>query len=279
MRVYTTQELEAERGPMGFLILLYGPTGVGKSVTTIQTADQPILYVCCESRDPRKFLKEAARPGLDIDFVFYETFDEIMEFFANPANFARYRTIVIDSITFLTLGVSREIEDEGYAALDKKRDIDKPLTIKGKQSVEGYGALGNHMLRFTNLTGLLTQQGQDVIMLALMDENPSYKRDFNAAPLLEGKKFGKNLPGFCDMIGMVESRLSETGEVVYPPRVLFDGDEWFMHKKYGSITAGTLHLGKILAKARTIEPEMKERRKRGEHARVDGGTDSDGQEG
>lgn len=259
MRIYTVSELESERGQTGFLILLYGQTGVGKSVSTIQTADPPILYVCCESRDPRKFLKEAARPGLDIDFVFYESFDEIMEFFSSDSNFDRYKTIVIDSITFLSLGVSREIEDEGYSALAEKKQLDKPLTMRGKQSLEGYGALGNHLLRFTTMVGQLTQKGKDVVMIALLEENPSYKREFNAAPLLEGKKFGKNLPGFCDMIGMVETRMDEEGNVMYPPRVVFDGDEWFMHKRYGNIVSGPLDLGKMLSKARAEETTSRKR--------------------
>lgn len=250
MRVYTVSDLETERGDTGFMILLYGRTGVGKSVSTIQTSDPPILYVCCESRDPRKFLKEAARPGLDIDFVFYDNFEDMMEFFADMKNFERYKTIIIDSITFLSLGVGKEIEDEGFSALDKKKGLDKPLTMQGKQSMEGFGALANQMLRFTRVTGTLTQYGKDVILIALLEENPSYKREFNAAPLLDGKKYGKNLPGFCDMIGMVETRVDEEGVVQYPPRVFFDGDEWFMHKKYGNITSGTLNLSKILAKAR-----------------------------
>jgi hypothetical protein len=101
-------------------------------------------------------------------------------------------------------------------------------------------------------------------LIALLDENPSYKRDFNAAPLLEGKKFGKNLPGYCDMIGMVETRTDEEGRVVYPPKVIFDGDEWFMHKKYGDVTSGPLHIGKILAKAREIKVTETSTKKRKE---------------
>lgn len=251
MRIYTASEIEKERGDTGFLILIYGPTGVGKTVSCMQTADDPILYVICEKRDPRKFLREAARPGLDIDFVFYDTFDEAIEFFSDIKNFDRYKTVIVDSITFLSLGLSQEITEEGYYALDKKKEIDKPLTMRTKLSMEGYGALGSQLLRLTNMIGILTQNGKDVVLIALLEENPSYKREFNAAPLLEGKKFGKNLPGFCDMIGMVETRLDDDGNVLYPPRVLFDGDEWFMHKKYSNISAGPLDLGKILKNARS----------------------------
>ncbi|MBU0977382.1 MAG: hypothetical protein KKD18_03125, partial [Nanoarchaeota archaeon] len=61
-----------------------------------------------------------------------------------------------------------------------------------------------------------------------------------------------NMPGFFDLIGKVETRKDENGNIVYPPLVKFespDGD--FMAKftgvkKPGTLAWGPLNLTKIL---------------------------------
>lgn len=252
MKLYNPNELDQEYNSTGFLMLLYGATGVGKSVSTMQSAPDPILYLMTESRDPRKFLKEAGRPGVKIKFAFYEKWDELLEFFANTDNFAPYKTVVIDSLTFLSTGMCIEIEDESWDAVDAKTKSKKPIVMRTKMSQEGYGGLASSMLRFTKLCGELTKQGKVVICLALMEENPNYKRELQAGPSLDGKKYPRNMGGFFDMIGMVVGRTDANGENVYPPGIVFSGDETFMHKKYGNVSKSIFDIKRILEKAAEV---------------------------
>jgi len=251
MKIYKREEL---RESAGDLMLFYGPAGVGKSVTTIQTAKDPILYIMVEPRSVEKFVVASGREDVDIDFVFYEGFESLIEFVSKKENFERYNTIVVDSISHLiAISLSDEIMEEGYDALDakSKRGIDKPLTMRAKMSQEGYGTLGNSMLRFTNCLSILSQQKKTVVCLARLEENPKYNRALSAAPSLKGQEYSKHMQGFFDFIGLCESRTDAEGNVVYPPVISFEGDGSFMCKWTGKRPEGgvqnrVLNVQKIL---------------------------------
>ena len=83
MKILTKQELNQE----GRLILIYGPTGVGKTTSILQSAPDPILYIQTEPRSLKPSLDAANRPNLDIDVAVYEDWAGLMEFVANPKNF------------------------------------------------------------------------------------------------------------------------------------------------------------------------------------------------
>jgi len=251
MKIWKRSEMKDVSGD---LMLLYGPAGVGKSVTTIQTAKAPIMYIMVEPRSVEKFVVASGREDVDIDFAFYEGFEELMEFVNDTSNFERYNTIVVDSISHLiAISLSDEILEEGFDKLDakSKKAMDKPLTMRAKMSMEGYGTLGGSMLRFTNSISKLSQLGKVVVCLARIEENPKYNKQLSAAPALKGQEYSKHMQGFFDFIGLVESRTDENGEVVYPPAVSFEGDGSFMCKFTGKRPEGgvqnkPLHICKIL---------------------------------
>ena len=246
MKLFKPDQLGAETGDT---LLLYGESGVGKSVSTLQTAQDPILYFLTEPRDPRKFLQAAGRKDLKIKFGFYESWDDTMEFFSNPENVDWAKTIVVDSLSFLSnIQLAAEIEDQSWESRTEKEKNDKPIIMRTKMSLEGFGGLAGQMTRFVNLISSLSQKGKTVVLLALLEQNPKFNRELSAGPALKGKDFPKTLPGFCDFIGLVESRLGSDGSIIYPPKATFTSDgshlsKWTGHKGPKS---GPLDIVKIL---------------------------------
>jgi hypothetical protein len=249
MRIYKTEELNDS----GDIILAYGATGVGKSVSVIQSAPEPIFYFLTEPRNPLKFLHAANRPGLDIDFGFYSNWNDMFEWFMDDNNTARHESIIIDSLTFLSnIALNFELIDEHYESKTVKEKSDKTLIMRTKLSQEGFGGLSGQLLRFTNMISKLSQNGKTVILLALLEQNPKFNRELVGAPALKGKDFPKALPGFMDFIGLVEPRKNDnTGETIYPPTIDFRGDAGYLSKwtGYGKPGCGPLNIQKILDKA------------------------------
>lgn len=237
MQVYSLEELEKKQ-PTGDNILLYGEANVGKSVTTIQTAPDPIHYLMMEPKDVRKMITAANRPDLRIDFGFYEGFQELLEHILDPKHFPG-QSVVLDSITHLIgIHLSAELEDESYEALDKKMrkdggKIDKPMVMRSKMSEEAYGALAREMLRLTQALARLSQLGKTVICLARLEQNPKWNRELQAAPAFKGKEYAKHFAGFFDFIGLVEPRVDENGNNIYPPLVSFQDDGSFVSRWSG----------------------------------------------
>lgn len=248
-------EKKKEISQAGRLILIYGATGVGKTTTIVQTAQDPMMYIQTEARSLKPSLDAAARPDLDIDVAIYEDWNGLMEFVANPENFERHKTIVVDSYSHLmNVGLSNEIEDEAFEARDMREKQIKPLVSQTKMSQEGFGGLASHMFRLTAALGRLSRAGKAVIVTALLQESPKWDRELAAAPALKGREFPVNAPGFFDLIGLVEPRTNDEGEVLYPPWVRFQSsDGSFVAKLTGppnSKTEGPLDIQKILNQGR-----------------------------
>ena len=100
-------------------------------------------------------------------------------------------------------------------------------------SQEGFGGLSSQMSRMFNLLGKLSMEGKVVIVSALLAENPKWDRELSAAPAFKGREFPTNMPAFVDMIGLVQKRFDEHGNIVYPPFVSFEGDGSFICKFTG----------------------------------------------
>ena len=234
----------------GRLMQLYGPTGVGKTTSILQTSDDPVMYIQTEPRSLKPSLDAANRPDLKINVAVYESWTGLMEFVSNPANFEKYKTVVVDSYSHLmSIGLSSEIEDQAYEARSLKERENKPLVSRVKMSLEGYGGLSSNMFRLTAALGRLSQAGKIVIVTALLAENPKWNRELSAAPALKGREFPVNLPGFFDLIGLVEPRVDDEGNLVFPPRVRFQSpDDSFVAKftGTGTKTSGPLDIAKIL---------------------------------
>ena len=109
--------------------------------------------------------------------------------------------------------------------------------------------MASQMLRLTAMLGKLSQAGHAVIVTCLLQENPKWNRTLAAAPALKGREFPQNMPGFFDLIGLVESRQDEDGNVLFPPMVRFQcSDDSFLAKYtgIGKRTSGPLNITKIL---------------------------------
>jgi hypothetical protein len=247
MKLYKPSDLIDNAGSM---MLIYGDSGVGKSVSIIQTSPDPIVYIMAEPRSVNKMLAAADRPNVKIKFGFYEGWDDIMEFCCNEENFKGAKTIVLDSLTHLmSIGLSDEILEESYDAMDKKK-IEKDLTMRVKMSQEGYGTLSGQMLRLTNALSKLSQAGHIVICIARTEQSPKFDRSLSAAPALKGKEYVKYLAGFMDFMAYCEQRVVD-GKIMYPPYVSFESDgslmaKWTGIRPEGGVYRKVLNINKVL---------------------------------
>lgn len=246
MKILSKQEVAQD----GRFMMLYGPTGVGKTTSILQTATAPVCYIQTEPRSLKPSLDATGRPDLDIDVAVYEDWAGLIEYVAQPDNFKRHRTIVVDSYSHLmSVGLSSEIEDQAHEARTEKEKSVKPLASQTKLSQEGYGALSSLMFRLTAALGKLSRMGKVVVVTALLQESPKWNRELAAAPALKGREFPVNMPGFFDLIGLVEPRTDGDGKIIYPPRVRFQSpDDSFVAKftGAGTRTQGPLDISKIL---------------------------------
>lgn len=245
MQIITKENLKTD----GKLILIYGATGTGKTTSIFQSAPDPMLYIATEPRNPTPSIEAANRPDLRVDFVRYINWYDFMGFLQNHEQLCKYKTIVVDSLTFLmNIGLSAEIEDEIF---DTKTDIEKKrktIIAQTKMSVEGYGGMASQMSRMLKALGRLTQEGIIVICTALEHSNPKWDRELVAAPAFKGREFPNNMPGFFDLIGLVETRTKDN-KVVYPPLVSFESPNGNFMAKFTGVSdkkRGPLDFGKIL---------------------------------
>ncbi|HOO39809.1 MAG TPA: hypothetical protein PK653_00060 [Syntrophales bacterium] len=218
----------------GKFIVIYGETGVGKTASTLASAPLPIAYVRCEPRDPSDAIMAAKLDPRDIDIYDADNFLDLLAGLRDPKLFARHRTIFVDGASYLmNVSLSTEIEQEAFEAREEKEKRLKPLVSQSKMSQEGFGGLSSQMSRMFNLLGKLSMEGKVVIVSALLAENPKWDRELSAAPAFKGREFPTNMPAFVDMIGLVQKRFDEHGNIVYPPFVSFEGDGSFICKFTG----------------------------------------------
>jgi hypothetical protein len=245
VKILTKQEIDQP----GRMILLFGLTGVGKTVSVLESSPEPVMYLQTEPRSLKPSLDAIGRE-VDVDVAVYQNFPGLMQFVTNPQNVERHRTIVVDSYTALmSINLSMEIEDEQFEARPEKERAVKSLASQVKLSQEGFGTLSSHMFRLTAALGKLSRLGKIVIVICLLQENPRWDRDLAAAPALKGREFPTNCPGYFDLIGLVETRTDNDGKIVYPPRVRFQSLDGSFTAKWtgvGTRTHGPLDISKIL---------------------------------
>jgi len=232
------------------MALIYGETGVGKTVSTLDTCPKPCLYV---EIDPKPV--ERTGGGIvnfeNIDIAHPENFIDLFTYINEQADevVKRYKSVVIDPFSFLVnVVLLGDLEDETARAevFGNKR----PLMNMGRTDLSGYGSLASLAKRLCKALGLLAVRGVNVICISLLDEAPKWNRELVAAPAFAGKEFNRDYPAYFDCIGLVQRR-EEGGEIVYPPVVIFDSpDESFVHKwsgqRKGRTVKGTLDWRKIL---------------------------------
>jgi hypothetical protein len=192
----------------GNLMLAWGPPGVGKSATILQTAEDPIVYITAEKRKIGTTVAAINRQDMKMKVGVYETFDDCIETFNNYDLFSGCKTTVLDSLTHLMVSqLSYEILQENFDSHSEKekQEIIKQLTVQVKMSKEGFGALADNMVRLMNALQNLTMRGIDVICTARSEERPKYNRELGIGPALAGQKFGNVMPGYFDFIAYLEA--------------------------------------------------------------------------
>lgn len=247
MHILTKEEILRQEGRF---ILLYGPTGCGKTTSILQSAPMPILYIGTEPRSLAPSIQAAGRKDLDLDCVAYENFSALVEFVSDSQNFVRHRTICLDSLSHLMINLASEIEAESYDAKSENEKAVKPLINQTKLSLEAYGGIASQAFRIMGALGRLSRGGKIVTLTALLAENPKYNRSLGAAPFLKGKEFPTGMPSYLDLIGLVSSRTDAEGRVIYPPLVRFQSADDSFIAKYtgppGGKVQGLFNIEKIL---------------------------------
>lgn len=221
----------------GRMIMIYSATGVGKTVSILRSAPQPIAYIQTEPRAVQPSIDaaleaamEADKPiklriGKELDVFQYDGIEDFIETLAKEEPFKRHTTISVDGYSHLmNVVLAEEITTEAFEArsdADKKK---KRLAGQTKMTVEGQGVRNQLMFRCTNLLMKHAQAGKIVIITALEQSAPKWNRELSAAPALSAREFPINMPGFFDLIGILESRFDKEGKLIFPPRVRFEPD-------------------------------------------------------
>jgi hypothetical protein len=223
----------------GNFILIYGDSGVGKSATVIQTAQDPIFWIVAERGQIDLTIKSINRPDIKLKVGYYEGWDDLLEIIYDLKNFEKIKTVLFDGLTHvMNVHLSDEILEENYQARDKKQDKnDKDMTARVKGTIEMYGVLSKQMVRLMKGFEQLTINGIDVICTARSQDAPKWNRELSCAPALAGKEFPRDMKGFFDLIGLVERRVVD-GKVIYPPLVSFEDDGSFLSKWTGCLPEG-----------------------------------------
>jgi hypothetical protein len=256
MRVEIYKPVGGER--KGRLCLWYGKSGVGKTATALQTLEDPIFYLQGEGRSIDDTIKAINRPDIKLKVGYYENWNDLLEIMFNPDNFKKCKSFLGDSLTHLmNIHLADEILEENYDARDRKNKDEesmKALTTRVKGTIEMYGVLSKQMSRLMKASENLCIAGIDVHWTARDQESPKWDRALAAAPALAGKEFPRDMKGFFDFIGLVESRIID-GVVVYPPAVSCDDDgsylsKWTGVKAEGGVIRKPFNIQKMLAVAR-----------------------------
>ena len=263
-----TQSLSQKTKNKAPIVLLYGDTSVGKTVSSIislirylraKKDKRPMLMVEVEVRE-NSLMLDAVRetiPDLsdsDIIFIRFESWEDLVSNLANPDSdfhklMATCGALLVDNISYLMNDVlAHEIQDERWNAqvADMKgnakdnKAILKSLIASTKMSIESWGSLAEQMKRIMEKFIPISKNGKPIIFTAWSEDNPKYNRALAAAPCFAGKMFVKSIPAYFDLIGLVETKIKD-GVTIYPPKVSFEcvnpdeGD--FMCKWNGSPSA------------------------------------------
>jgi hypothetical protein len=218
----------------GNFCLWYGKSGVGKSATILQTAVDPIYWIIAERGQIDLTVKSINRPNIKLATAYYEGWDDLLETIYNTKNFDKIKTVLFDGLTHvMNIHLADEIMDEDFAAMDQKKKGEKDLTFRVKMSQEGYGTMSKQMSRLMKGFEGLTKAGIDVHCTARDDSQPKWNRELACAPALAGKEFPRDMKGFFDFIGLVESQFNEKNEIVYPPVISCDDNGSYLSKWTG----------------------------------------------
>jgi hypothetical protein len=240
--------LKEEKESKGRLICIYSDIGVGKTVTTIQTAPDPIMYIRSEVRSLKPAIEAANRENLKIKIATYQGFEDAIEFLSNLDNFTPFTTVFLDSLSHLmNISLADEIVAEKVEDSDDKKVKAQPLHAKGKVTLPDQGALNRNIFRLLNCLMTIAVTGDKIVVVSCrMKENPKYRPDLIGAPNLSGREVPDNFGGFFDLVGVLKPRITEDNHIVYPPHISFNSTEYLTKFTGIGKTEGVYNLSKIL---------------------------------
>jgi hypothetical protein len=240
----------------GYLVNIWGPTGVGKTVSSLGSLPGRVHWIPTEPRsltEPIKVvMKEYGRKETDFLISPYTNIMEAIEFLNKLCKGemkTEYDSLLYDGITY-TMGMqlTKEVGEEAYESRAKKADVDRPISSQAKITVENRGTINEYIKRIMNLLGDIAASGKTVVVTCLDSENPKWDRDLKGAPAIFGREIPRLWPGFFDLIGYVHPRVDKDGKNIHPPLVSFEADGSYMAKSTGIMPKkkGPLDFGKIL---------------------------------
>lgn len=161
---------------------------------------------------------------IDVTFICPESQAELMESLdkiqheIEDGKF-KYKSIIFDSFTFWgSLLLSKCIEqtkDAGTFTI--KREL-----IDSKRSDQpAYGAIGQHASDICKAFGRISQMGIVVVCIFQGEEDPKWNRDLAVGPSFPGKQFLISAKSYFDLIGLLVTRIDDSGMPVFPPIVKF----------------------------------------------------------
>jgi len=262
MKVSVYKPSSKQSDDRGNFCLWYGKSGVGKSSTILQTAQDPIMHIIAERGQEDLTIKAINRPGIKLKVAYYEGFEDLLEFIFDLKNFEKIKSVLVDSFThIMNIHLRDEILEENFESREidpKKKTSIKDLTTRVKGTQESYGAMSGNMFRLMKGLEQLTINGIDVHVTARDMENPKWDRSLANAPALAGKEFPRDMKGSFDFVGLIESRFDKDGLIVYPPAVSCDDDgsyvsKWTGIKNAGGVIRKPFNVKKMLDIAHGIE--------------------------
>ncbi len=231
---------------IGVFGVLYGETGVGKTATAIESLPKPILIMANEARNVNLQARAVGVPQKNADgslnyiIAAYDTFLNLIDFIGDiktnitkktaGIDYADIKSVLVDGVSALTNNLKAYVAEVAAEKRDKSK---RNFIADSKVAEEGYGTIGDQMLRITSSLSKLSElDNKIVVMTALVKtvEN-TWNQTQEAMPLFVGRMYGDNLPGMCDFIGLVERRFvnvmkdgQKTGEqkTEFPPMVKFE---------------------------------------------------------
>lgn len=234
MKIRTPSEFTKVSGAM---LLLYGNTGVGKTVSAILSCKgKRILLLHFESRpiDNTLMTLRELDPGIDkrLRIADYENWGDFMDYiYSNNKDIDKSHVIIPDNITdLMSTKLKSEIDEESWDVRKSDPKVaSKALINQSKSGLEGMGAANNQMARMMHGLGRIAISGKTIICTGLQMDNPKYNLSLHAGPAFIGKQFYNNIGSWFTHIGKVESRKDDNGEILYPPEVEFvSPDNTFM---------------------------------------------------
>jgi len=238
----------------GKFICIYGDSATGKTVNTLATAPDPILWVTTEQRDFKlsvdvvnNIRKESGLKPVRFVLMLHEKFIQTVTFLndiekglneaGSKYSYEEIQTVFFDGLSFFhNISLPGEIQQFDF---EQKKDR---ATLRSLMRVDlgQKGDSNQAVFRIFRLLKICSgSYGKIVIVSCLETERPKWDQEYEYGPVLGGREVPDNFPGLFDLAGRISHRYKKnkkTGEIVkvYPPMISFDEGKGFWAKYTGS---------------------------------------------